>query len=73
MVTKAYLALLFFCIYQVNTNGSLTDRILLSCSIRQGCPLSPLLFAVAANGLGWLVSQKVQEGQIFGVNINHDK
>ena len=40
---------------QVSVNGELTNSFLLSRSIRQGCPLAPLLYAFAIDGLNWVV------------------
>ena len=40
---------------RVNVNGDLTEAFKLSRSIRQGCPLAPLLYTIASDGLTWLV------------------
>ena len=49
---------------RVNVNGELTESFKLSRSIRQGCPLAPLLYAIAADGLTWLVRGKMEQGKI---------
>ena len=53
----------------VALNGQLSPSISLMRSIRQGCPLAPLLFVMVADALGWLVQDAIQQGQIQGVAI----
>ena len=53
----------------VSLNGNLTQGIKLQKSIRQGCPLAPLLFVIAADALGWLVQDKMQHGLIKGIPV----
>ena len=50
-------------------NGQLTQGIKLKKSIRQGCPLAPLLFVNAADPLGWLVQDKMKHGLIKGIPV----
>lgn len=50
-------------------NGTLSDPITLRRSIRQGCPLAPLLFVIAADALGWLVSDSMNRGELQGIKI----
>ena len=50
-------------------NGSLSQPIQLKRSIRQGCPLAPLLFVIVADSLGWLVQQSMAQGKIQGIPI----
>lgn len=50
-------------------NGSLSDCFELNRSIRQGCPLAPLLFAISVDGLNCLIKGRIQEGKIKGIPI----
>lgn len=50
-------------------NGTLSEPIILRRSIRQGCPLAPLLFVIAADALGWLVSDAMGRGALQGIEI----
>ena len=56
---------------RVSVNGSLSKSFRLSRSIRQGCPLAPLLYAVAADGLNWLVQDRIQDGCLNGVMLGN--
>ena len=42
----------------------------MSRSIKQGCPLAPLLYAIASDGLTWLVHDKLDKGKIKGIRID---
>ena len=53
----------------VSLNGTLTPSIILKRSIRQGCPLAPLLFVIVADALGWLVQDAMVKGDIKGIHI----
>ncbi|MCO5548209.1 hypothetical protein L7F22_001666 [Adiantum nelumboides] len=53
----------------VALNGHLTPSIILKRSIRQGCPLAPLLFVIVADALGWLVQDSLNQGLIKGLPI----
>ena len=55
---------------RVNVNGDLTEAFKLSRSIRQGCPLAPLLYSIASDGLTWLVQDKMDKGKIKGIKID---
>ena len=55
---------------RVNVNRDLTEAFKLSRSIRQGCPLAPLLYAIASDGLTWLVRDKMDKGKIKGIKID---
>uniref|UniRef100_A0A7N8WYI6 Reverse transcriptase domain-containing protein n=1 Tax=Mastacembelus armatus TaxID=205130 RepID=A0A7N8WYI6_9TELE len=48
----------------VKCNGMLTDSFRLERSVRQGCPLSPLLYALAAEPLAAMIEQ---DGKIVGI------
>ena len=54
---------------KVICNGELTEAITLTKSIRQGCPLAPLLYAIAADGLNWLIKDKVIKGELQGITL----
>ena len=43
---------------RVNVKGDVIEAFKLTKSIRQGCPLAPLLYAIASDGLNWLVKDK---------------
>ena len=51
---------------QVCVNGTLSDSFQLSRSITQGCPLVPLLYAVATDGLNWLEHERIYTGKMKG-------
>lgn len=54
-------------------NGRLTKRIPLSRSVRQGCPLSPLLFILAFDPLNAILKDAIIRGTIVGVRFpKHD-
>ena len=38
-------------------------------SIRQECPLAPLLYAITIDGLNWLVVDRINKGQMQGINL----
>ena len=52
---------------RINIKRKWSVPIELSCSLTQGCPLAPLLFAIAANTLGWLVERQVEQEKITGI------
>ena len=45
---------------RVSVNGVLSDSFLLRRSIRQGCPLSPLLYVITSDALGWLIKDCIR-------------
>lgn len=53
----------------ISVNGKLTSSFRLAQSLRQGCPLSPLLYLIAANALNTLLTQEIDRGDIRGVYI----
>lgn len=50
-------------------NGRFTTPFPISCSIRQGCPLSALLFVVAMDVLSNMLTTTVIEGHMHGVSF----
>lgn len=50
-------------------NGDLTDVFVLRRSIRQGCPIAPLLYAICADSLGWLVRDNMTKGKLKGMKV----
>ncbi|XP_071715315.1 uncharacterized protein [Rutidosis leptorrhynchoides] len=54
-------------------NGSPTDEFLLGRGVRQGDPLSPFLFILAAEGLNILTKAAIDRGLFKGVEVGEDK
>lgn len=50
-------------------NGELSAPFPLQKSIRQGCPLAPLLYAIASDGLNWLIKDRVKKGALAGIRL----
>lgn len=55
---------------RVAINGEVTPTFNLHRSIRQGCPLAPLLYAIASDGLSCLVEKKLANGEMKGIEIS---
>lgn len=55
----------------INLNGRLTDYIKVNRSLKQGCPLSPLLFAVATHPLFCMLEQLSNSGKLHGLRIQN--
>ena len=53
-------------------NRSLTSFFRSSRGLRQGCPLSPLLFLLIICGLSIMISKSCNEGMISGINFPTD-
>ena len=50
-------------------NGGITCPIPLQKSLRQGCPLSPLLFAIASHPILVMLNVMAMEGQLVGLSL----
>lgn len=50
-------------------NGRLTNRVPLTRSVTQGCPLSPLLFILAFDPLNAMLKDVIIRGSIVGVQF----
>ncbi|XP_071707871.1 uncharacterized mitochondrial protein AtMg01250-like [Rutidosis leptorrhynchoides] len=57
----------------IPVNGSPTNEFNISRGIRQGDPLSPFLFLLAAEGLNILEKSATEKGTFKGVEIGRDK
>ncbi|CAL1374667.1 unnamed protein product [Linum trigynum] len=51
-------------------NGSPTEKFQPSRGIRQGDPISPLLFILMSNALSFLIDKAVDKGEIQGIKLN---
>ena len=45
---------------QISNNGHLSRKVTLKRGVRQGCPLSPLLYCIVAETLGNLIRQNLK-------------
>ncbi|XP_071694930.1 uncharacterized protein [Rutidosis leptorrhynchoides] len=54
-------------------NGSPTNEFLIERGVRQGDPLSPFLFLIAAEGLNLIVKRACRDGLYKGVEVGIDK
>jgi hypothetical protein len=55
--------------FSVLINGSPSGFFRISRGLRQGCPLSPLLFLIIVEGLSRILMNLVEEGKIQGVSV----
>ncbi|MCH92408.1 cytochrome P450 [Trifolium medium] len=56
----------------VLVNGSPTDEFIVGKGLRQGDPLSPFLFLIAAEGLTKLIQRAVDIGSFLGYKVSND-
>lgn len=55
--------------YRIKVNNDLTEVIVPERGLRQGCPLSPYLFILCAEGLSALFQDAEREGSLQGVQV----
>jgi hypothetical protein len=55
--------------YRVKVNKNLTDVIIPQRGLRQGCPHSPYLFIMCAEGLSALFKKPEADGSLMGVQV----
>jgi hypothetical protein len=53
----------------ITINGAQSDTFGLFRSIRQGCPLAPALYVLAAEGFGYLLANSVSTGLVRGISL----
>jgi hypothetical protein len=56
--------------FTVLLNGEATDFFKSGRGLRQGCPLSPLLFILVMEGLSLLLKESQSEGKLTGVKVS---
>ena len=70
---KRWVDLMMMCVnyvsYSVLVNNSKVSLIVLGRGLRQGCPLSPYLFFMCAEGLSSLIRRELECGTLHGVKI----
>ncbi|XP_057826434.1 secreted RxLR effector protein 78-like [Cryptomeria japonica] len=66
---KWVMVLLKDALAQVEVNNSLSQNITLSRSIRQGCPLAPALFIIAANALFYILRDSTISPNVQGIKL----
>ncbi|KAH7302241.1 hypothetical protein KP509_23G062000 [Ceratopteris richardii] len=55
---------------QVEINGRLSTPFPVQRSVRQGCPLSPLFYAMASTPMFYLLQAKLESGFIHGISLH---
>ena len=53
---------------RVSVNGIPIEPFKLKRSTTQGCPLAPLLYAIASDGLNWLLYDRMEKNLLEGVH-----
>jgi hypothetical protein len=56
--------------FAILLNGEATDFFRSDRGLRQGCPLSPLLFILVMEGLSLLLKSNIGEGKITGIKVS---
>jgi len=56
-------------IYAILINGAATPFFKGQRGLRQGCPLSPLIFLLVAEGLSQLIQKARREGKVKGIEV----
>lgn len=59
-----------FATFSVLINGSATHYFHVECGLRQGCPLSPLLFLIFMEGLKTLIASTKRDGRLHGLKMS---
>lgn len=54
---------------RIMMNGGVTSPVSLTRSLRQGCPLSPLLFALVTHPMLTLLTQLARDGEVVGLTL----
>ncbi|CAN1771981.1 LINE-1 retrotransposable element ORF2 protein [Linum perenne] len=55
--------------YLISINSKEVGSVTPGRGLRQGCPLSPFLFIICAEGLSFLIRKAVSDGALHGVNV----
>ncbi|CAN1763719.1 Putative ribonuclease H protein At1g65750 [Linum perenne] len=55
--------------YSVAVNSAKVGPILPERGLRQGCPLSPFLFIICAEGLSFLIRRAIRSGSLHGIRV----
>ncbi|CAN1776232.1 Transposon TX1 uncharacterized 149 kDa protein [Linum perenne] len=55
--------------YSVVVNSKKVGPVIPERGLRQGCPLSPFLFIICAEGLSFLIRKAITDGALHGVNV----
>lgn len=69
-LTQWIMRLISSIFFSILINGTPSKCFMPTRGIRQGDPLSPFIFVLAAEGLGRLIKQKIQTGRLRGLNLH---
>jgi hypothetical protein len=58
---------------KVHFNGLFTSRFPLQQGVRQGCPLAPLLYALATQPFMHIMKDKLSDREVQGISIGEGK